>query len=785
VSRGGLRLSDRPEDFRTEVLGLMRTQTVKNAVIVPAGAKGGFVVKGPRDAVAVRRAYEAFVGALLDLTDNLVGGRVVHPRGLVLHDEPDPYLVVAADKGTATFSDAANAVAGARGFWLGDAFASGGSQGYDHKALGITARGAWECARVHARELGLDLDTAPISVAGIGDMGGDVFGNALKRAPNVRLRAAFNHQHVFLDPDPDPARAFAERLRLFSAGHGWGAYDPAVLSPGGVVVPRAAKKVTLSPEAAAMLGLSGDAPVSGERLVQAVLTLDVDLLFNGGIGTYVGATGQPDAEIRDAANDAVRVRASALRARIVAEGGNLGFTQQARIEYALNGGRINTDAIDNSAGVDLSDHEVNLKICLGALLEAGTLGSDERNRLLQAVSEEVVASVVAHNRSQSLVLGLDQLRSRTRLIDFRELMTALERTAHLDRALEGLPDRDALRARRGRFLGLTRPELSVVMAYTKLALRADLLASSVPEDGIVEPDLLEYFPTAVRERFPDAIRAHPLRREITATVLANSLVDRLGATFVHRVGRDTGSTAPEVARAATIAWEVAAAGKLVAAICRGASSVEAETTCQLAVERVMELVTKWVIGNTEASRPAGEIAEMLARAVGRLRPRLPDWLVGAEAEAFHKLLSELEMTGMPAPLARHLATAEWLPGALDVTTVARARGVEPETAAAPYYALGQHVDFAWLFARLGGRDVEDPWARRAAAGLVDDVLRARRRLTAAALAGRTELTPRQLAAVQALLNDLRAASRASLAALQVVVRELGRLADVAAPELRG
>ena len=785
IARGGIRLSDRPEDFRTEVLGLMRTQTVKNAVIVPGGAKGGFVVKGAQSPVTVRRAYEAFVRALLDLTDNLIAGSVVHPRGLVILDEPDPYLVVAADKGTATFSDAANAIAAEHGFWLGDAFASGGSNGYDHKALGITARGAWECVRVHARELGLDLDTAPLTVAGIGDMGGDVFGNALKRSPNVRLKAAFNHQHVFLDPDPDPTRAFAERLRLFTAVLGWGAYDPAALSPGGAVVPRAAKKVTPSPEAAAMLGLTSGVAVSGERLVQAVLTLDVDLLFNGGIGTYVGATGQPDAEIRDAVNDPVRVRASALRARMVAEGGNLGFTQRARVEYALGGGRINTDAIDNSAGVDLSDHEVNLKILLGGLVETSVLTAEERNRLLRAVTDEVVAGVVAHNRSQGLGLGLDQLRSRTRFLDFRDLMATLERSAGLDRVLEGLPDRDALRARRARFLGLTRPELAVIMAYAKLALRRELAASSFCDDALVEPYLLEYFPTAVRERYPAAVRAHPLRREITATVLANTLVDRLGATFVHRVARDTGTSGADAARAATIAWEVAAAGKLLAAIVRGASSSEAETTCQLALERVLELVTKWVLGNTDGARSAAEIAESLGRDVGRIRPRLADWLVGAEAEAFHKLLSELEMAGLPAPLARHLATAEWLPGALDVVTVARAHGIDPETAAAPYYALGEQVDFAWLFARLSGIVGDDAWSRRAAAGLVDDVLRARRRLTAAALAGGGSLPERPLAAVQALLNDLRAAARPSLAALQVVVREVGRLADVVAPELGG
>jgi glutamate dehydrogenase len=763
----------------------MRTQSVKNAVIVPVGAKGGFVRKGARDAAAVRRAYETFVGALLDLTDNVVAGQVVHPRGLVIHDERDPYLVVAADKGTATFSDAANALAVARGFWLGDAFASGGSHGYDHKALGITARGAWECARVHARDLGLDLDTAPITVAGIGDMSGDVFGNALRRAANVRLRAAFNHAHVFLDPDPDPGRAFAERARLFAAGLGWDAYDPAALSRGGAVVSRGAKKVVPSPEAAAMLGLPADTPVSGERLVQAVLTLDVDLLFNGGIGTYVSATGQSDTDVRDAVNDPVRVRASALRARMVVEGGNLGFTQAARVEYALAGGRINTDAIDNSAGVDLSDHEVNLKIALGGLVEAGALAADERNRLLAAVTDEVVAAVVAHNRSQGALLGLDQLRSRTRLADFRELIAALERGGRLDRVREGLPDRDALRARRGRFLGLTRPELAVVAAHTKLVLRDEVLASALPEEPLLEPYLLGYFPAAVRERFPAAIRAHPLRREITATVVANAVVDRLGTTFVHRVGRDTGRGGAEVVRAATIAWEVAAAGKLVAAIGRAATTAELETTSRLALERIVEWVTKWMLANVDPARPAAEIADALGRDVARLRPGLPEALVGAEAEAFHRLLSELEMAGMPAALARHLATAEWLPGALDVVTVARTRGVEPEAAAAPYYALGHHVDFAWLFARLSAAAAEDRWERRAAAGLADDVLAARRRRAAAALAGGGEPAARALAEVRALIDDLRVAPRTSLAALQVVVRALGRLADAAAPDARG
>src|SRR5437016_3048527 len=624
VARGGIRLSDRPEDFRTEILGLMKTQTVKNALIVPTGAKGGFVVKGKTPVV---EAYTTLVRGLLDLTDNLVAGRVVHPRGLVIHDEEDPYLVVAADKGTATFSDVANAVAAEYGFWLGDAFASGGAHGYDHKALGITARGAWECVRTHFRELAVDADRAPLTVAGIGDMGGDVFGNGLLRSPHLRLRAAFNHVHVFLDPSPDAARSFAERERLFRAGLGWDAYDPAVLSPGGAVLARAAKRVTLSPEARAMLGL-GDAAVSGERLVQAVLTLDVDLLWNGGIGTYVAAR------------------------------------------------------------------------------------------------------VLAHNRAQSRLLTLDQARSRRRLADFRHLIAELERAAGLDRALEALPSADALRARRGAYPGLTRPELAALMAYAKIHLQHALLASPLPGDPLVAPSLVGYFPAAVAERFPEAVRTHPLGREIVATELANTLVDEMGATFVQRVTRDTGTTVAEAARAWTIAW------------------------------------------------PAAEVAAELSEAIGRVRGRLPEWIAGTEAESFAKLRSELEIAGLPAALARDLATADWLVGALDVVTVAHAAGVDPQAAAARYYGLGQQLDFAWLWARLAEAGEDDRWQEQAVEGLVEDVLRARRRLARLALEGAdAAAAARSLGKVQDLIRDLRAAPRTSLAALQVVVRELRRAAE--------
>ncbi|HJQ83145.1 MAG TPA: NAD-glutamate dehydrogenase domain-containing protein, partial [Candidatus Binatia bacterium] len=713
VARGGIRWSDRPEDFRTEVLALMKTQIVKNAIIVPTGAKGGFV---PKRGVSGVDAYRTFIGALLDLTDNLVAGRVVHPRGLVVHDEPDPYLVVAADRGTATFSDVANAIAAEHGFWLGDAFASGGSHGYDHKALGITALGAWECVRTHCRELGVDADTAPLAVAGIGDPSGDVFGNGMLRSRHLRLRAAFNHTHVFLDPDPDPARAFAERERLFRGGRGWDAYDPAALSNGGAVLSRAAKRVVLSPEAQAMLGLPEPA-VSGERLVQAVLTLDGDLLFNGGIGTYVAASDESDAEVRDPANDRVRVKASALRVKVVAEGGNLGLTQRARIEYALGGGRLDTDAIDNSAGVDMSDHEVNLKICLRAPLEDGHLTLEARNALLADVTTDVVARCVGHNRAQSRVLSVDQVRSQKRLPDFRELAAELERTAGLERAREVLPDGDALRARRATFLGLTRPELAVLLAYTKIQLQRALHDTPLLDDPIAEPFLVGYFPPAVVERFGDAVRAHPLRRAIVATELANTVADELGATFVFRVTRDTGATVPDAMRAWAIAWAVADGPRLAAAIAGGALTAEVEIVCRLALERTSERATKWILANVHGSGPIATVAAELRTAIERVRGRLPDWIAGSEAEAFARLRSELEMAGLSPALARDLATAEWIGGALDVVTVAREVGVDADTAAARYYALGQHLDFAWLWARLAEAEEADRWQRRAVEGL--------------------------------------------------------------------
>ncbi len=778
IARGGLRLSDRPDDFRTEVLGLMKTQTVKNAVIVPTGAKGGFV---PKRGTPAPDAYRVFVGALLDLTDDLVDGRVVHPRGLVLHDEADPYLVVAADKGTATFSDLANALAVERRFWLGDAFASGGSQGYDHKALGITARGAWECTRTHFRERGVDADRAPIAVVGIGDMGGDVFGNGLLRSRALRLRAAFNHRHVFLDPEPDPERSAAERARLFHDVKGWDAYDRALLSRGGMIVERAAKQVPVTPEVRGMLGLLEDAP-SGEALVRAVLRMDADLLWNGGIGTYVRAAEEIDVQVGDPANDTVRVTAAELRARVVAEGGNLGFTQRARVAYALAGGRINTDAVDNSAGVDCSDHEVNLKIALQPLVESGRIDVDGRNALLDAMCEDVVQHVLAHNRRQSRLLGVDQVRSRTRLADFRDHQVELERSAGLDRALESLPDRAALRARRGTFLGLTRPELAVLMAYTKLHQSGELLASPVLDDPLFEPYLLAYFPARLVAEHPDAVRGHRLRREIIATQVANALVDAVGATFVHRMRATIAVTVPEAVRAWAIAWSVLGGAGLLRDLETAGIAADEELDCLITVELAAERVTRWVLRSTDPTRPAADVAAALAAAVASARERLSSWVVGGEAEALQKRIAALEIAGLPAELARRMALAEWLPAVLDVVTVSERLALDVDTAGARWGALAGVLDFEWLLARLRETATDDDrWQQRATGALADDLHEARRRLVALPDAAEAA---RVLGPVQELLRDLRAAPRVTLAALLVVAREIRRVSDPLTPPAR-
>jgi glutamate dehydrogenase len=606
VARGGIRWSDRREDYRTEVLGLMKAQMVKNAVIVPVGSKGGFVLKRaqPTDRTElnaeVRRQYSTLICGLLDVTDTMVGGAVVHPANVRIHDGDDPYLVVAADRGTAALSDTANAIAVEYGFWLGDAFASGGSTGYDHKALGITARGAWESVRRHFRELGHDVEERPFTVVGIGDMSGDVFGNGMLRSRQIRLIAAFDHRHVFVDPSPDPARSFAERTRLFALGAGssWADYDPAAISPGGGVFPRSVKSIAITPELRSALGIAAESLTPAE-LCQAILRAPADLLWNGGIGTFVKAEDESHEEVGDRANDAIRVNGRELRARVVAEGGNLGATQAGRIEYAVAGGRINTDAIDNSAGVDCSDHEVNLKVLVDLAIERGRVAPHDRNPLLAGLAEDVCAQVLYDNYLQVQILSQEEAIADERLESHEALMQALEADGLLDRRLEFLPSPEAVaeRARLGR--GLTRPELCVLMGHAKLALRERVLASTVPDDRLMQRELRGYFPRGVLEATGDLYLQHPLRREIAATIATNEVINDLGISWVWRCVAETGAEHADVVRAFYVARAVCQAKDRWDQVESLFSDQRVDTPTQMALMRsvdwLVEALARWYL----------------------------------------------------------------------------------------------------------------------------------------------------------------------------------------------
>ncbi len=766
IARGGIRWSDRREDFRTEVLGLMKAQMVKNAIIVPTGAKGGFVLtRPPRDPEALRRAgveaYETFVRGLLDLTDDRRGDAVVPPPGVVRHDGDDPYLVVAADKGTATFSDLANRIAAEYGFWLGDAFASGGSAGYDHKRLGITARGAWESVRRHFRELGLDPDRDTFRVVGIGDMSGDVFGNGMLLSDRILLVAAFDHRHVFLDPDPDPARAFAERRRLFALPRSsWDDYDRGAISRGGGVWPRTIKRIPVSPEAARVLDIAPGA-LSPPELIRAILRAPVDLLWNGGIGTFVKAREESHAEVQDRANDAIRVDAEELRCRVVAEGGNLGFTQKARIVYALNGGRINTDFIDNSAGVDCSDHEVNIKIALDAAVEAGELTRRQRDRLLADMADEVVALVLRHNRDQNLALSLGAhlgprlLDAQTRLLD------KLEAAGLADRALDVLPDAATLAARRGAGRGLTRPERAFLLAHAKRGLEAALRASDLPDRAYLLAELEAYFPTLLRRRWGTWLHRHRLRREIVVTRLVNAMLDRGTETFVSQLEDETGAEPAEIGLGFVVTRELLGAEELWERTHALPATVPARVQLDL-FARLRELFlrgTRWFV--LHGPRPLS-IREALARygpGVRLLDARFGEVLPEARRAAVEAEVGRLAGEGIPEELARAFARLPLRLVALDVVTVTEGGDAEEAerilAAARIWFALHEVLGLDGLRAHLEGMPLSGPWDRLAVTTLEGELDATARRLAAAALrAGvRADAPERCVEAVAAWIEE--------------------------------
>jgi len=784
VARGGIRWSDRPDDFRTEVLGLLKTQTTKNAVIVPVGSKGGFVIKGApagRDELRdfVRAQYQTYIRGLLDVTDNLVAGEVVPPAGLVIYDEPDPYLVVAADKGTAAFSDLANATAHEYGFWLGDAFASGGSAGYDHKGMGITARGAWEAVKRHFAELGVDVFTDAFTVVGIGDMSGDVFGNGMLYTDRIRLQAAFNHMHVFLDPDPEPVGAFAERKRLFELPRSsWADYDAAKISRGGGVFERAAKSIPLSAEVKAMLGVEDDA-LSGQDLIKAVLRMEVDLLYNGGIGTYVKASTERNPEVGDSANDGVRVDGADLRATVVGEGGNLGFTQLGRIEYALAGGRIDTDAIDNSAGVDTSDHEVNIKILFQPLVAGGTVTLPERDALLKEMTDEVAALVLAHNKAQALALSLGQRASRDDLELYASLLDYLVGAAGLNPHVESLPSARQLEERRRAGLGLTRPELAVMLAYVKMGLYRRLLETDLPAERRLQHYLLDYFPRALAGRFPDAIEGHRLHREIVATVITNTVVDQLGLGFVHRATRHNGVTPIEVVRATLIALELIDAKRVRDHLDERAATVPTEAY-YAAIDQLVsavEGVVAWLLFNDVGHGDFETVVSSYRAPLQELRASLDAYLPEGERVRHGAAIDDLEELGFDRHDAALVASFAYLPDSAGIIDVARQAGVPLDHAAERYYLVGERLQLGWLRESIEALSSTGQWEQVALVGLVMDVRSVQRGLTATYLAAKPDESAGMAAALDDFLKTAGSFKRYELALAQL--QEPGAL-DLAA-----
>jgi glutamate dehydrogenase len=803
VARGGLRWSDRREDFRTEVLGLMKAQMVKNAIIVPVGAKGGFVVKRPpestdRDAMRdeVVYCYRTFIRGMLDVTDNIVDGKAVAPKQVARYDGDDPYLVVAADKGTATFSDTANDIAKEYDFWLSDAFASGGAHGYDHKKMGITARGAWESVKRHFRELGVDTQATPFTVVGIGDMSGDVFGNGMLLSPHIKLIAAFDHRHIFLDPNPDPQRSFEERKRIFNLPRStWADYDAKAISQGGGVHSRKVKSVKLSAPVKQALGLGADA-LAPDNLIRAILKAPVDLMWNGGIGTYVKASVESHADAGDRSNDTVRIDAAELRCRVLGEGGNLGVTQKGRIEFALHGGLINTDFIDNAGGVHCSDQEVNIKILLNACVARGQTDERERNELLEAMTDEVAEHVIRENYWQSGSISLMRHQAVVLVDEQLRFMKSLEREGTLDRRLEYLPDDETIAERRAAGQGLTRPELAVLITYAKNTVFQQLLTGDAPEDAYLSRELARYFPSLLRERFRTDLQRHRLRRELIATYVTNRLVNRMGATFVFRLQEEQGANVAQIARAYTSIWEIFQLRDLMTAIAGldNLAPVHVQSRMIIAVVRLIERGTLWLLRREPGAIDISASIDRYQTGVGNVASFMAKLLSVDQMQALTADAVPLIEAGAPEDLAHQVARLEYLYSALDVIDIADETGAAVNRAAGMYFALDAQLELSWLRDQIAGLPADDRWGGRARTALDDEVCANLRTITAMVLRSDPESENSQHAlqhwsahtdgAVERYLRTLaefRVSTKIDIAMLSVAVKQIQDLTRRAAP----
>ncbi|AQT72742.1 NAD-glutamate dehydrogenase [Streptomyces sp. fd1-xmd] len=805
VARGGLRWSDRREDFRTEILGLVKAQMVKNTVIVPVGAKGGFVAKNLPDPSVDRDAwlaegiasYKIFISALLDITDNMVAGEVVPPRSVVRHDEDDTYLVVAADKGTATFSDIANGVAEAYGFWLGDAFASGGSAGYDHKGMGITARGAWESVKRHFRELGHDTQTQDFTVVGVGDMSGDVFGNGMLLSEHIRLVAAFDHRHIFIDPTPDAATSYAERRRLFQLPRSsWADYDPSLISAGGGIHPRSAKAVPVTAQMRAALGIeAGVTKMTPAELMQAILKAPVDLVWNGGIGTYVKATSETHADVGDKANDAIRVNGCDVRAQVIGEGGNLGLTQLGRIEFARSGaggegGKVNTDAIDNSAGVDTSDHEVNIKILLNAVVADGDMTVKQRNKLLAQMTDEVGRLVLRNNYAQNTALANGSAQAPSLLHAQQRFMRRLEGAGLLNRELEFLPTDRQIRELLNNGKGLTQPELAVLFAYTKITTADELIATGLPDDPYLRRLLFAYFPAVLGEKFSEQIDAHALRREIITTILVNDTVNTGGSTFLHRLREETGASTEEIVRAQLAAREIFGLAEVWDAVEALDNKVAADvqTRVRLHSRRLVERGTRWLLNNRPQPLQITETIAFFGERVSEVWAELPKLVRGADLEWYQLVMDELTGEGVPQELAAKVAGFSSAFPTLDIVAIADRTGVDPLGVADVYYDLADRLDITQLMDRIIELPRADRWQSMARASIREDLFAAHAALTADVLSvGNGASTPEErfraweeknaaiIGRARTTLEEIRGSDDFDLANLSVAMRTMRSL----------